>query len=158
MFTAGVDGNELYELDPSGYTSHFIWDDPTHITAWTRPIGMESGFYRFTDRTDVVVPVGAGIMTENGHNTYLGGGHDDWILCDTYPSGAERKQTLYLFHEPTRRKVVLGRFRSPEAYQGEWRCDLHPRSDPTGTKVVIDSPHGGNGRQMYLLDIAEIVE
>jgi len=40
---------------------------------------------------------------------------------------------------------------------GEWRCDLHPRSDSTGTKVVIDSTHGGEGRQLYLIDVAEIV-
>jgi len=42
-------------------------------------------------------------------------------------------------------------------YRGEWRCDLHPRSDSTGTKVVIDSTHGGEGRQLYLIDVAEIV-
>lgn len=156
MFTANIDGTELYELDPSGYTSHFIWDDPEHITAWTRPIGRESGFYRFTDRTDEVVPVGAGVMTENGHNTYLGNGESDWILNDTYPD-ENQKQMLYLYHEPTNRKIVLGRFHSPEEYEGEWRCDLHPRSDTTGTKVVIDSTHGGNGRQMYLVDVSDVV-
>lgn len=159
MFTADVDGTRLYELDPSGYTSHFIWDDPQHITAWTRPIGMESGFYRFSDRTSEIVPVGAGVMTENGHNTNLGGDRrTGWILNDTYPSRQDRQQTLYLYHEPTHRKVVLGRFHSPEPYQGQWRCDLHPRSDATGTKVVIDSPHGRNGRQMYLMDVSSIVQ
>ena len=29
---------------------------------------------------------------------------------------------------------------------------------PYGRKVVVDSPHGGNGRQMYLIDISEIVK
>jgi YD repeat-containing protein len=157
MFTAGVDGTDLFELDPSGYTSHFVWDDAEHITAWTRPMGREPGFYRFKDRTRALVPVGAGVMTENGHNTNLGGTPDGWILNDTYPSKEDRKQTLYLYHEPTNRKVVLGRFHSPAAYQGEWRCDLHPRSDATGTKVVIDSTHGGEGRQMYLLDVTDVV-
>jgi hypothetical protein len=28
---------------------------------------------------------------------------------------------------------------------------------PDGRKVIIDSPHGGNGRQMYLIDISSIV-
>ncbi len=101
--------------------------------------------------------VGAGLMTENGHNSNLGSRRSGWILNDTYPSHEDRKQTLYLYHEPTNRKVILGRFHSPVEYRGEWRCDLHPRSDSTGTKVVIDSTHGGEGRQMYLVEVSEIV-
>ena len=154
MFTAGVDGSGLYELDPSGFTSHFIWDDPERITAWTRPAGHESGFYRFTDRSREFVQIGRGVMTENGHNTNLGN-RPGWILNDTYPSSADRKQTLYLYHEPSNRKVVLGRFHSPDPYRGEWRCDLHPRSSPDGRYVCIDSPHAG-GRQLYLLDVTGV--
>lgn len=157
MFTAGVDGAGVFELDPSGFTSHFIWDDAERITAWTRPLGMEPGFYRFRDGTREVVPVGRGIMTENGHNTNLGGVSGGWILNDTYPARDDRKQTLYLYHEPTARKVVLGRFHSPAEYTGEWRCDLHPRSDASGTRVCFDSTHGGNGRQMYLIDVSALV-
>jgi hypothetical protein len=45
----------------------------------------------------------------------------------------------------------------PPEYAGEWRCDLHPRFSPNGRMVTIDSPHGGNGRQIYLIDISGIV-
>ncbi len=31
MFTANVDGSDRYILDPSGYTSHFIWKDDDRI-------------------------------------------------------------------------------------------------------------------------------
>jgi hypothetical protein len=157
MFTAGLDGTDLYVLDPSGYTSHFIWDDPEHITAWTRPAGRAPGFYRFRDRTREVEPVGAGVMTRNGHTTYVPGTGNAWILNDTYPSQGPREQTLYLFHEPTGRKVLLGRFHEPPEYAGEWRVDLHPRSSRDGTRVCIDSTHGGQGRQMYLLDVQRII-
>ena len=51
--------------------------------------------------------------------------------------------------------MPLGHFRLPPEYAGEWRCDTHPRFSPDGRKVVIDSAHGGNGRQMYLIDIGE---
>jgi Tol biopolymer transport system component len=57
----------------------------------------------------------------------------------------------------TGEKVLLGRFHAPEEYRGEWRCDLHPRFSPDGRRVVIDSTHEGNGRQLYVLDIGEIV-
>jgi Tol biopolymer transport system component len=66
-------------------------------------------------------------------------------------------QHLYLYQVETGRRVSLGDFRSPPEYQGEWRCDLHPRFSPDGRKVTIDSPHGGEGRQIYLLDVGKIV-
>ncbi len=34
MFTANVDGSGPYIVDPLGFTSHFVWRDPTHIFAW----------------------------------------------------------------------------------------------------------------------------
>jgi len=94
-------------------------------------------------------------MTQNGHCSYLPGA--EWILNDTYPQGDQRLQQLYLYHVPTGRRVVLGRFHSPPAYQGEWRCDLHPRHSRDGRRVIIDSPHTGAGRQMHLIDISRIV-
>jgi hypothetical protein len=157
MFTVDRDGSGLFVLDLSGYTSHFVWDDPEHVTAWTRPLGRPPGFYRFRDRTREVEPVGAGVMTENGHNTYVPGTGNSWILNDTYPDRERREQALYLFHQPSERKVVLGRFHSPAEYAGEWRVDLHPRSSRDGTKVCIDSTHGGQGRQLYLLDVGPLL-
>ena len=94
-------------------------------------------------------------MTKNGHLTYLA--NRDWILNDTYPDREKREQHPYLFHVPSGRVAALGHFHSPPAYRGEWRCDTHPRSSRDGTKVVIDSPHGGHGRQLWLIDLAGIV-
>ncbi|TWT69959.1 hypothetical protein [Crateriforma conspicua] len=156
MLTADMDGNDLYELDPSGKTSHFIWKDDEGVTMWTRPIGMADGFYDFVDRTDKVTPVGVGVMKTNGHNTYLRGDHGDWILNDTYPSKHDRRQTVYLYHVPSGRRFDLGHFPSPRAYTGEWRCDTHPRCSEDGTQVAIDSPHQ-DGRQVHLLDISELL-
>jgi hypothetical protein len=156
MISANLDGSEMYVLDPSGYTSHFIWDDSDHLTMWTRPEGRRDGFYRFTDRTEIVEPVGVGVMTQNGHNTNLPAPYEDWILNDTYPSRSDRRQTVYLYHRPTGRRVDLGHFPAPPAYTGEWRCDTHPRSSNDGMSVVIDSPTK-QGRQLHLLDISEVL-
>jgi hypothetical protein len=157
MFTANADGSDLYMIDPSGFTSHFVWSDPGHICAWTRPEGESNGFYLIEDKTGRYVNVGKGLMTLNGHNTYVPGTNNNWILCDTYPQGKERLQELYLFHVPTQRKVVLGRFYEPPEYTGEWRCDLHPKCTPDGKKVLIDSTHEGQGRQIYFIDISEVI-
>jgi hypothetical protein len=156
MFTANMDGSDRYVLDPSGYTSHFIWKNASQATMWTRPAGAKSGFYVFTDKTRKVEPIGQDKMPTNGHNTYLAAPYDDWILNDTYPDGKTSRQTVYLYHVPSGRRFDLGHFPSPKAYRGEWRCDTHPRSSDDGTQVAIDSPHDG-GRQVYLLDIKQLL-
>ncbi len=157
MLTANLDGSDLYVLDPSGFTSHFIWKDDRDVTMWTQPAGMPAGFYRFTDQTREVAPVGPSKMPTNGHNTYLPAPYGDWILNDTYPDRVTSRQTVYLYHVPSDRRFDLGHFPSPAAYRGEWRCDTHPRSSDDGTKVAIDSPHDG-GRQVHLMDIREILD
>lgn len=153
---------DIRVVDDYGHTSHFIWRDPSHILAWAYHPSHEWAFYLYedtpeaTEGTMVGTPtvVGRDVMTVNGHCTYLPG--NEWILNDTYPD-LERNQHLYLYHIQSHRRVPLGSFKAPEPYRGEWRCDLHPRSSPDGRAIVIDSAHGGDGRQMYLIDISAIV-
>ena len=154
MFTADMDGSDLHLLNDSGMISHFIWRDPTHINAWTRPAGKDAGFYVMEDQTSNIEQVGEGVMTRDGHLTYVPNADNEWILNDSYPD-QDRNQELYLYHIPTDRKITLGYFHLPEVYRGEWRCDLHPRLSPDGTKVIVDSPHDDKGRQLYLIDIEQ---
>lgn len=157
MFTADADGKDLFCIDPSGYTSHFIWCDPNHINAFTQPQGQPKGFYILEDKSGKYVRVGAEKMPVNGHQTYLPKGNgQEWLLCDNYAHPANRNQTPYIYHIPTDRRFDLNSFYSPLEYIGEWRCDLHPRFSPDGNMVCIDSPHGGNGRQLYLIDIRKV--
>jgi hypothetical protein len=72
-------------------------------------------------------------------------------LADTYRQGEKREQIVYLVHPASRPFMLLGRF--PSTYEGEWRCDLHPRISRDGKPAIIDSPHGGDGRQQYVIDI-----
>ena len=155
MFTASTNGVDVYLLDPSGKTSHFIWKDTFRITAWTTPSGHPKGFYEFEDRSENFRAVGSKVMTQNGHNTFLPGTNSKWILNDTYPQKDTGEQIPYLYHEKTGEMIELGRFFEPKEYRGrEWRCDTHPRASNDGKLICIDSTHGGNGRQMYLIDIS----
>jgi hypothetical protein len=154
MFTAAPDGSDIRVVDDYGQTSHFIWRDPEHILAWAWHSSHGERFYLYRDGARDVEVVGEQVMTGNGHCSYLPG--NEWILNDTYPDEA-RRQHLYLYHVPTGTRVPLGAFPTPQEYVGEWRCDLHPRFSPDGKSVVIDSVHGGRGRQMYLLDISGVV-
>ncbi len=153
MFTADRDGKDLYVLDPYGATSHFIWRDPKHVLAWAWHPSKKERFYLYEDQTGKVEVTGENVMTVNGHCTYLPGNR--FVLNDTYPD-KDRNQNVYLFEVATGQRLPLGSFHSDPQYTGEWRCDTHPRFSPDGKKVCIDSAHAG-GRQMYLIDISELV-
>jgi hypothetical protein len=155
MLTADANGEDRRVLDPSGRTSHFIWRDPQHVLAWSVVDGV-SGFWLFDDaREKPPVQVGAGVMTQDGHCSYLP--DRDWIVCDTYPDRA-RRQHPYLFHIPTGERIELAHLQVPAEYRGEWRCDTHPRIAPDGRSLVVDSPHGGDGRQMWQIDLGTILD
>ena len=152
-FTCDAEGRNWFCLDPHGGTSHFIWRDAEHVMAWAWHPSHGAKFYLYRDRTEEVEVVARDDMIQNGHNTYLPGTQSEWVLNDTYPD-TNRLQHPYLYHLKTRRKIQLGHFRSPPEYTGEWRCDTHPRASRDGRFVCIDSPHN-NGRQMYLIELAE---
>jgi hypothetical protein len=154
MLTASAEGKDLHVVSNWGMMSHFIWRDAKHILAFARHPSHGDRFYLFTDKSDKVEVIGKDVLTVDGHCTYLPG--NEWILNDTYPD-KDRLQNPHLFHVKTGKKHPLGHFHSPPAYTVEWRCDTHPRISPNGKAVVIDSPHGGNGRQLYLIDISGIV-
>lgn len=154
MYTSDLEGKDLRLIDVSGYTSHFIWRDPEHIMAWTKIQPKGNGFYLFKDEEGATPQLyGEGIMTVNGHNTYLNIDNNNWILNDTYPT-KERVQKVYLYHVPNKKRIPIGDFYLDPKYKGEWRVDTHPRSSPDGTKVVIDCPNGDQGRQLVLMDIS----
>lgn len=152
MFTSSADGKNIHLVDGYGQMSHFIWRDSKHILGWAWRPSHGSKYYLYEDLTQNVEVVAPDVMTVNGHCSYLPG--NKWILNDT---NQIRPQPLYLYHVDTGKVVALGQFASPAHYKGEWRCDLHPRFSPDVTKVVIDSTHGYNGRQMYILDISDTV-
>lgn len=157
MFTINPDGSDRYIIDPSGYTSHFVWRDPTHICAYTKPANMPQSFYILEDKTGKIDPIKSDKMPVNGHQTYVPKHNNEWLLNDNYANATNRNQTPYLYHLPTDRRIDLGHFPAGTEYVGEWRSDLHPRSSPDGRMVCIDSTHGKNGRQMYLLDISQVL-
>lgn len=159
MLTAAPDGSDIRVVDDSGYTSHFIWRDPAHILAWTKLPSHGDRFYLFTDDGSLKAQaVGPDVMTRNGHCTYLPLPENEWILNDTYPD-KDRLQHVYLYHVPTGLTMPLANVYMHQKYRFdiEYRVDTHPRFSPDGMSVIIDSPHDGSGRQMYLLDISGIV-
>ncbi len=155
VFTLGKDADDLRLLSSHG-ASHWTWRDPEHVLIWGDPGGK--GAYRLYMDDNSGEPKETLFAYANGHQSYLPGRNSEWLLTDTYPKDEERNQELYLYHIPSRKRVDLGNFSAPPRYTSGLRCDLHPRSSRSGTKVVIDSTHEGDGRQIYLIDIEDILE
>jgi hypothetical protein len=156
MYTSDLKGEDIRLVDPSNYTSHFIWKDEKHIAAWTRQPSHGPGFYVFTDgKLEETYVLNQEKMPVNGHNTYIPG-KPEWILNDTYPD-KNRLQHVYLYNTDTNERVPLGDFYLPIEYKGEWRCDTHPRASNDGKMVCIDCPLENGGRQLIILDISKII-
>ena len=151
MFVADADGRNPRFITSS--PSHYTWRDNDTILCFT------SSAYRWfhaDGKSNEPTPGQVLFNATNGHQTFIPG--TDWLLTDTYPEGgkdAEPTQYVYLYQLKTGGKIIIGKFTSPPAYKGIWRCDTHPRLSPDGTKVTIDSPHE-NGRQIYLADISAL--
>jgi len=156
MYTSDLKGENIRLVDPSNYSSHFIWRDKNHIAAWTKQPTHGNGFYVFTDgKPEETIVLNQGKMSVNGHNTYIPG-NQNWILNDTYPD-EKRFQHVYLYNIESDTKIPLGDFFLPKEYKGEWRCDTHPQSSNSGKLVCIDCPTETGGRQLVLMDISDII-
>ena len=94
------------------------------------------------------------MLPDDGHACYSPDGH--WIACDTYPRGPDHSSEVMLYDRVRNRKVRLGSFRSEPIFEGDIRCDLHPRWTPDGTALTIDAVPDGE-RQIYLIDVADLV-
>jgi len=154
LFTANPDGSALHCVADHQMISHFDWRDRDHILAWARQNGVGDYFFLFRDRTGELEVVGKGVMPVDGHCSYSP--DRQWILNDTYPD-KESKRALYVYRPSDGRRMDIGRFYSPPAVTGPFRCDLHPRWSRDGRKVCFDSVHEGD-RQMYWVDVGEVVE
>lgn len=156
MLSAAADGTDIRVVVPGG-CGHFNWRDERHL------IVQDGGFSIYKDGLGKMSQVGKGIIPDSGgHISYIPG--HKWLVGDTYPDH-ERLQHLYVYNLAACKYIHLSSFRSPVDYAGskdgtcddEWRCDLHPRVSADGTLIIIDSPHGPAGRQMYMLDISRII-
>ena len=93
---------------------------------------------------------------DDGHCSWRPG-DPRWMLTDTYED-AEFRRHLLLYDHDAGEVTEIGRFYSVrETCDTGFRCDLHPRWDHSGGRVCIDSSHRGDERQMYVVDVSEVV-
>jgi hypothetical protein len=145
-----------FDYEKSEYQiSHPLWRNDSQIIVWG-PHAGEIHYQLYDDAAGGQVrPVGAHVLTENGHMTFSPV-DQRWLLSDTYPDPGTHERILFLYDMETGVRHDLGSFYADPALSKENRCDLHPRWSRDGKEVCIDSVHG-EGRQMYIVDVRSIV-
>ncbi len=136
--------------------SHYGWRDERTLLAYARTAAHGDGYYLIDVAQGNSTPLARGTLERlgDGHPTYSP--DRQWIVTDSYPDRA-RQRHLLLYHVTTGELIEVGRFLAPLRYDGDLRCDLHPRWSPDGRMLSIDSTHSGT-RQTYLLDVSALVQ
>lgn len=154
LWTVNPDGSDLVmQIGFDHWISHFAWFDPRTILISTDLRGKRQ-FFTFVDGSGEFEPLGEGVLPDDGHACYSPDRR--YLVCDTYPHGQDHGSELMLYEPATGRKITLGRFVSEPLFEGDIRCDLHPRWSPDGRLITIDAVPDGE-RQIYLVDVADIV-
>ncbi len=164
MYTSALDGHDVKCSLPEAYwtdmISHQIWGrTPYEIMVdanWERiPGGVRIMVY-----DDRETPFRARKVSDchgmRAHLVYSPDGR--FILADSYPD-EEGVQTLALVHGDTGKWITLGKFlhNAPADQIEDKRCDLHPRWNPQGNVVTIDSLVSGK-RAIYQLELSEAMK
>ena len=149
-----------------------------------KSIAPVMSFLMIEDSTNPsIIPFAKETIISDGHPMTCPA-NADWCVCDTYPDdNGYRDLMLYRFSED--RRINLGRFRkldeSPDlSLASEYfsavdskilrsisfdslaftrsglHCDLHPRWNHSGSKVVFDSIHEGS-RQLYCVNVESLL-
>ena len=149
LVLVSVDGGDAKVLADEGMVSHCFWATGTEILAYLRGPGgrdcywacdVNSGEFRELNCPELVA-------FGDGHPHVVG----DWFVTDTYPDKA-RMQHLLLCNWRTGEVHELGEFFHGFDFEGETRCDLHPRLSRDRKHVFFDSVLSGE-RKLYRLDL-----
>ncbi|MGI6239614.1 MAG: glycosyltransferase [Christensenellales bacterium] len=141
LMTFDMDGGKPFTLADEDFVSHCNWSDDDRIISFCR-LGGADGYYALRDQTLEHERIWSE-LTRDGHMSV----HGELAVTDTYPD-KRRMQRVYLMTGA--RVDEIARVYAPFAYDGDVRCDLHPRFDRAGTRVMIDATFEGR-RALYEL-------
>jgi hypothetical protein len=148
--TVNTDGTNIQRCFPDGWGgSHFDWLNDNELMVTASYDAVQYAHILFTVGQQDYKRLGNGLLDYDGHGTFSPDGR--WMVTDTYPS-KNREQKIYLMDMTTEAVLPIGRFTEPEAYTGNWRCDIHCRWSPDGNMIGFNSTHTGS-RQVYILKL-----
>ena len=154
-FTCRVDGSDIRACfggrDWGG--SHFSWLDgkTMAVTVYPKEYPGTCWHVKFSVGEEERPPhrIAPGLLDWDGHCTWSPDGK--WMSTEGYYDKT-RLRNWVLMRSEDEATIPIGSFAVPEAYSGDWRCDLHARWRPDGKQLGFNSVHEGT-RQIYVVDI-----
>lgn len=146
------DFKSMKVLVDNDMVSHCHWIDNERIIGYFR-YQDKDGFYYCNVVTGEVTccEVMTALQNGDGHPSCFG----EWITFDSYPDKG-RMQHLYLYNMATEQMTHLLEVKHGLKFQGEGRCDLHPRFSADGKYISFDSVMSGK-RQQYYINVENII-
>lgn len=140
------DFHKLTVLSDNEMVSHMCWVDNDTLFGYLRHENRD-GFYfiNLIDGTFTPCEPLNDLAYGDGHPSC----HDDLIVVDSYPDKS-RMQHLTLYNIKTQKITPLLEVFQSVGFQGESRCDLHPRFSMDGRRIYFDSVFGGSRRLCYI--------
>jgi hypothetical protein len=140
LFTCNLDGSDIFKFDFSGVVTHLAWQDDKHLLAYGYKKSVGDHYYLLEDKTDNYKIIGENLFTSDGHPQFAP--NQENFITDTYPNRL-RRQYLIRYNINSKKQDNIAVIKTPLAYTGNIRCDLHPRWDRTGKSIAFDSSHTG---------------
>ncbi len=150
LVTCDINGNNWCLLNNEGHSSHYTWKNSSHILAYATHKEIGTHFFEYEDLTGFRKMIGGRVLASDGHPSYSA--DKRWLLLDTYPD-LYREQHVYLYDIVNDSISPLGNFHVPVFFQGDRRCDLHPRWSPSGHYVCVDAPLEAGRRGLCVFDV-----
>jgi hypothetical protein len=147
-----VETGAVYISPTTGMVSHYVWNSKNGIIAYCQ-VGGVDGQYQFASYSlENPKLIGARILNSDGHQHFVG--DTSSFVTDTYP---DKRRNAMLYHVNIDKNVVTNiariksyrKFQSPSA-EKHWACDLHPRTNRSGSIVCFDSVHTGTRSMCFM--------
>ena len=157
MFTANIDGSDIYPLNLDDMSSHYTWFGNDKIINFANQFDHGWNYYEFTDHCKEVKIIGEEFFKkQDGHCSYSN--DCKWMLTDSYPNPENgNKRSLYLMNLGENKVYEIGQFYADPSLPIPARCDLHPNWSRDCRTVCIDSIHEGF-RGVYIIDVSDFTK
>jgi hypothetical protein len=162
MFTANLDGSDLFEAVPYGYdVSHFDWrNNKEMIATMVNKAKGDTGrrHYLFTDKKQDFKLLGEGRLDFDGHCVF--GPDQEWFATDQKKTIRDGfYQSLHIYNILTREFITLFTLDLKKRMfrTGDLRCDFHPRWNQAGDQICIDAIDQSDGtRQLHVANLVRL--
>ena len=146
-----INSKELKVLANNGMVSHMCFYNDDTLFGYLKGNNGKDGYF-FIDYNGNQKQFVHPLLVDDGHPTVI---NSRYIVTDTYPDYT-CKSKLLLIDLENNNVIKIGEFYSGKVYQGQLRCDLHPRVNYNNNSVTIDTVFNGK-RQVIEVNLKNIL-